>query len=151
MARARTGGGGTQGRTGDAANERHLRRDVRGVPRQHAYTLSRARKEALLGAIHVDDICSTIGNVARIAAVVELHEALAACEAAEAGSLELVLLDPHRKPASPRENLQNRKVLEAFVQFRWHIEAIQREFDDCKSPARTYEDPAHDVSPRPEV
>jgi hypothetical protein len=77
---------------------------------------------------HVDEICSTIGNVARIAAVVELREAVAACAAAEHAPLELVLLDPHRKPVSARENLQNRKILEAFVQFRWHLEAIQREF-----------------------
>jgi hypothetical protein len=83
-----------------------------------------------VGGPHVDDVCSTIGNVARIAAVVELQEAVAACEAAEARPLALVLLDPHRKPASARENLQNRKILEAFVQFRWQIEAIQREFED---------------------
>ena len=79
---------------------------------------------------HVDEICSTIGNVARIAAVVELREAVAACAAAEHGPLRLVLLDPRRQPLSARENLQNRKILEAFVQFRWHIEAIQREFAD---------------------
>jgi hypothetical protein len=82
-----------------------------------------------LGGPHVDDICSTIGNVARIAAVVELCEAMAACEAAEKRPLELVLLNPHRKPETARENLQNRKILEAFIQFRWHIEAIQREFE----------------------
>lgn len=78
---------------------------------------------------HVDEICSTIGNVARIAAVVALREAVAACEAAEQRPLEQLLLDPHRRPVSARENLQNRKILEAFVQFRWHIEAIQREYD----------------------
>ena len=82
-----------------------------------------------MGGPHVDDICSTIGNVARIAAVVELSEAVAACEAAEQRPLELVLLNPQRKPESARENLQNRKILEAFIQFRWHIEAIQRECD----------------------
>jgi hypothetical protein len=87
-----------------------------------------------LSGPHVDDICSTIGNVARIAAVVELREAVQACEAAEQRPLELVLLDPHRKPISARENLQNRKILEAFVQFRWHIEAIQREFDEMGVP-----------------
>jgi hypothetical protein len=89
-----------------------------------------------LGGPHVEDICSTIGNVARIAAVVELREALAACEAAEHRPLELLLLDPHRRPASERENLQNRKLLEAFVQFRWHIEAIQREYLDERDPLR---------------
>ena len=51
-----------------------------------------------MGEPHVDEICSTIGNVARIAAVLELHEVLAACEAAAAQPLELVLLDPHRSP-----------------------------------------------------
>jgi hypothetical protein len=80
-----------------------------------------------LGGPHVDDICSTIGNVARIATVVELQEAVAACEAAEQHPLGLVLLDPHRKPVSHHEHLQNRKILEAFVQFRWHLEAIRRE------------------------
>ena len=64
----------------------------------------------------------------------ELREAVEACEAAEQRPLELVLLDPHRKPISARENLQNRKILEAFVQFRWHIEAIQREFDEMGVP-----------------
>ena len=83
-----------------------------------------------MGGPHVDDICSTIGNVARIATVVELREAVAACEAAEHRPLDLVLLDPHRKPISPHEHLQNRKILEAFVQFRWHLEAIRREFLD---------------------
>jgi len=87
-----------------------------------------------LGEPHVDEICSTIGNVARIAAVVELREALAACEEAEHRPLEVVLLDPHRKPETARENLQNRKVLEAFIQFRWHIEAIQREFEEPSRP-----------------
>jgi hypothetical protein len=87
-----------------------------------------------LGEPHVDEICSTIGNVARIAAVVELREALAACEEAENRPLEVVLLDPHRKPETARENLQNRKVLEAFIQFRWHIEAIQREFEELSQP-----------------
>ena len=80
-----------------------------------------------MGGPHVDDICSTIGNVARIATVVELREAVAACEAAEHRPLDLVLLDPHRKPISRHEHLQNRKILEAFVQFRWHLEAIRRE------------------------
>ena len=88
-----------------------------------------------MGGPHVDDICSTIGNVARIATVVELREAVAACEAAEQRPLDLVLLDPHRKPVSRHEHLQNRKILEAFVQFRWHLEAIQREFfDDSDAP-----------------
>ena len=86
---------------------------------------------------HVEDICSTIGNVARIAAVVELREAVEACEAAEQRPLELVLLDPRRKPISARENLQNRKILEAFVQFRWHIEAIRRELDEMGVPDPT--------------
>jgi hypothetical protein len=87
-----------------------------------------------LGGPHVDDICSTIGNVARIATVVELQEAVAACEAAEQHPLDLVLLDPHRKPVSRHEHLQNRKILEAFVQFRWHLEVIQREFFDDLDP-----------------
>ncbi len=88
-----------------------------------------------MGGPHVDDICSTIGNVARIATVVELREAVAACEAAEQRPLELVLLDPHRKPNSAHEHLQNRKILEAFVQFRWHLEAIRREFlEDADVP-----------------
>ena len=108
----------------NATKDSHLRRDVRsGVPR-NAYT----RKEALLGGPHVDDICSTIGNVARIATVVELQEAVAACEAAEHHALQLLLLDPHRKPISPHEHLQNRQILEAFVQFRWHLETIRRAF-----------------------
>ena len=94
-----------------------------------------------MGAIHVDDICSTIGNVARIAAVVELREAVAACEAAERRPLGLVLLDPHRTPVTPREHLQNRKVLEAFVQFRWHIEAIRREYEEAGAADR-FPDPA---------
>jgi len=85
--------------------------------------------EVQLGGPHVGEICSTIGNVARIATVVELREAVAACEQAEHQPLELVLLDPHRKPLSERENLQNRKILEAFVQFRWHLELIRREGD----------------------
>jgi len=109
---------------------------------------AKTRKEALLAGPHVEEICSTIGNVARIAAVVELREALAACEAAETRPLELVLLNPQRKPLSARENLQNRKILEAFVQFRWHIEAIQREFD-AESNERSSEGDASELNRRP--
>jgi hypothetical protein len=104
------------------------------------------RKEALLAEPHVDEICSTIGNVARIAAVVELREAVAACAAAEHGPLELVLLDPHRKPVSARENLQNRRILEAFVQFRWHIDAIQRELAGGESNSASRREDVQELS-----
>ena len=86
-----------------------------------------ARKEAHLPEPHINEICSTIGNVVRVAAVVDLREAVAAREAAELHPLAVVLLDPHRKPLSARENHQNRQIIEAFIQFRWQIEAIQCE------------------------
>jgi hypothetical protein len=74
----------------------------------------------------LEDVCSTVGNLIRIAAVVELEEVAAACEAAEHEPLHISLLDPRKMPASSSEDLRNRRLLEAFAQFRWHIEMIRK-------------------------
>jgi hypothetical protein len=74
----------------------------------------------------LDDVCSTVGNLIRIAAVVELEEVAAACEAAEHEPLQVSLLDPRKIPSSSIEDLRNRQLLEAFAQFRWHIEMIRK-------------------------
>ena len=89
-------------------------------------SLSGPRKEAELKDQHMTDVCSTVGNLIRIAAVVELNEVAEACESAEAKPLEIQLLDPREAPASPVDHLRNRQLLEAFAQFRWHIEMIRR-------------------------
>ena len=74
----------------------------------------------------LDDVCSTVGNLIRIAAVVELEEVAAACEAAEHEPLQVSLLDPRKMPRSSADDLKNRELLEAFAQFRWHIEMISK-------------------------
>ena len=74
----------------------------------------------------VAEVCSTVGNLIRIASVVELNEVAAACETAEARPLAIQLLDPRKSPSSPTDHLRNRQLLEAFAQFRWHIEMIRR-------------------------
>jgi len=73
----------------------------------------------------LEDVCSTVGNLIRIAAVVELEEVAAVCEAAES-ELRISLLDPRKIPATPSDELRNRLLLEAFAQFRWHIEMIRK-------------------------
>jgi len=75
---------------------------------------------------HLEDVCSTVGNLIRIAAVVELEEVAAACEAAEHEPLQISLLDPRKIPCSKTEDRRNRQLLDAFAQFRWHIEIIRR-------------------------
>ena len=73
----------------------------------------------------LDDGCSTVGNLIRIAAVVELDEVAAACGAAENVPLQVSLLDPRKIPSSSTECRRNRQLLEAFAQFRWQIELIR--------------------------
>lgn len=74
----------------------------------------------------LEDVCSTVGNLIRIAAVVELEEVAAACEAAEHEPLQTSLLDPRKAVSSSQDDLRNRQLLEAFAQFRWHIEMIRK-------------------------
>ena len=74
----------------------------------------------------LDDVCSTVGNLIRIAAVVDLEEVAAACELAEHETLQISLLDPRKMPSSADDDLRNRRLLEAFAQFRWHIELIRK-------------------------
>ena len=75
----------------------------------------------------LEDVCSTVGNLIRIAAVVELEQVAAACEAAEQEPLQVSLLDPRKTPSTSTEDLRNRRLLEAFAQFRWHIEIIRKD------------------------
>ncbi|HYO10205.1 MAG TPA: hypothetical protein VER17_14645 [Tepidisphaeraceae bacterium] len=70
-------------------------------------------------------MCSTVGNLIRIAAVVELKEVAAACELAQHEPLQVSLLDPGKRPLSADDDLRNRRLLEAFEKFRWHIEMIR--------------------------
>jgi hypothetical protein len=57
---------------------------------------------------------------------VELEEVAAACEAAEHEPLQISLLDPRKCPSSALDDHRNRQLLEAFAQFRWHIEMIRK-------------------------
>jgi hypothetical protein len=84
------------------------------------------RKEVALASEQVAEVCSTVGNLIRIASVVQLNEVAAVCERAEVTPLQIQLLDPRKIPASPSDHLRNRQLLEAFAQFRWHIEMIRR-------------------------
>jgi hypothetical protein len=79
-----------------------------------------------LNSDHVEDVCSTVGNLVRIAAVVELDEIAAVCERARLAPLQICLLDPRQLPSSPQDHVQNRQLLEAFAEFRLHIELIRR-------------------------
>ena len=73
----------------------------------------------------LEDVCSTVGNLIRIATVVELAEVAAACEAARHEPLQVSLLDPSKAPVCRADDLRNRQLLEAFSQFRRHIEVIR--------------------------
>jgi hypothetical protein len=70
-------------------------------------------------------VCSTVGNLIRIAAVVELEEVAAVCEAARHEPLQVSLLDPRKIPVRGEDDLRNRQLLEAFTQFRRNIETIR--------------------------
>jgi hypothetical protein len=70
----------------------------------------------------VADVCSTIGNLVRIALVVRPSEARAALDAARRGPLETLLLDPRKTPVSEADHQLNRQLLEAFDLFRSRLE-----------------------------
>jgi hypothetical protein len=70
-------------------------------------------------------VCSTVGNLIRIAAVVELEEVAAVCEAARHEPLQVSLLDPRKASVCGDDDLRNRQLLEAFTQFRRNIETIR--------------------------
>ena len=73
----------------------------------------------------VTDVSSTIGNLIRISMAVTVEEAELACDAATMEALHILLLDPRAAPQSPDDDLLNRRLLEAFVRFRWQLEMLQ--------------------------
>jgi hypothetical protein len=81
--------------------------------------------EAELKTEQLEDVCSTVGNLIRIATVIELAEVAAACEAAEQEPLHVSLLDPRKMPVCADDDRRNRQLLEAFSEFRWNIEMIR--------------------------
>lgn len=102
------------------------------------WVIATVRKEAGLDTDHLDDVYSIVGNLVRIAAVVELGEIAAACEESKAAPLKVMLLDPRRLPCSAEDHMRNRQLLEAFAQFRWDIEVIRRGI--CASDASARKD-----------
>ena len=81
--------------------------------------------EAELKNDQLEFVCATVGNLIRIAAVVELEEVAAVCEAARHEPLQVSLLDPRKAPVCGDDDLRNRQLLEAFSQFRRNIEMIR--------------------------
>mgnify|MGYP001544973486 CR=1 FL=1 len=83
---------------------------------------------------HVYDVCSTIGNVVRIAMAIELDEVQAACECAAKDGLQSMILDPHLDPLTVFHDRQNQHVLEAFMQFRIQLQIARAgfQFDEAK-------------------
>jgi hypothetical protein len=85
-------------------------------------------KERGVTSEHVADVCSTVGNLIRIALAVELDEAQAACAAAAQGRLESLILDPRQDPQTNADDLQNQRVLQAFLEFRMQLQIARAGF-----------------------
>ena len=85
----------------------------------------------------VSEVCSTIGNLIRIALAIDLEEVRTACAAAAVASLDTLLIDPRQEPQSPGEDAQNRRLLEVFMQFRVQLQIAQAgfRFDDDIIPS----------------
>ena len=75
------------------------------------------------------DVWSAVGNLIRIASVLEPREVKAACTAADLAPLHIMLLDPRHTPRTPRQHLLNRQLLAAFAEFRDQIEVIRRRLE----------------------
>jgi hypothetical protein len=84
----------------------------------------------------VAEVCSTIGNLLRIALAVQPEEARAACEAAAKGSVEALVLDPHRSARTPADIRQNQRLFESFLEFRLRLQMARAgvHFDDPSRP-----------------
>src|SRR5207302_5083862 len=97
----------------------------------HQVSLHRHRaKETRVTRDQAADVYSTVGNLIRIALAVELEEAREACKAAKAEPLDALLLDPKISSLTRESTAANRRLLEAFTQFRGELEAIRREWGD---------------------
>ena len=93
-------------------------------------------KERCVTSEQVAEVCSTIGNLVRIALAVELDEAQAACNAAREGAMETRLLDPRQAVQTPMEQRQNQRLLEAFLQVRLQLQIAEVGYQfDAVSPS----------------
>jgi hypothetical protein len=90
--------------------------------RAHAFIIPRT-KRAMREPL--DDVSTAVGNLLRIALVIEVDEAAAACELADVAPLDTQLLDPRRDACTPHDHELNRRLLGAFARFRWELEAIR--------------------------
>jgi hypothetical protein len=72
-----------------------------------------------------EELCAYVGNLIRLAAVVQPRDAKTLCRVAEEETLHAVLLNPRHIPATARDNLINYKLLQAFAEFRREIERIR--------------------------
>ena len=92
------------------------------------------RKEKKVTDDEVDEVCCTVGNLIRVAMVVQPEQAQAACEAINRAGLEILLLDPRLPPRSPAQHQLNRRLLNAFVSFRLELELIREGMDSGGGP-----------------
>ena len=76
----------------------------------------------------VGEVCSTIGNLIRIALAVDLEEVRTACATAAVSSLDTLLLDPLQEPQSAADDARNRRLLEIFMQFRVQLQFAGADF-----------------------
>jgi hypothetical protein len=82
----------------------------------------------------VAELCSTVGNLVRIALVIELEEAQAARDIAAIAPLESALIDPWQTPSTRDDHVLNCRLLAAFVRFRSELESIRGE--SIRGPTR---------------
>lgn len=90
------------------------------------------------------ELYAHIGNVIRLAALLDPKEAETACERARQTELPSMLLNPLVAPESPRDTQLNRQLLGAFRRFRLEIAAASsarsaRSADRCEDTRRPAE------------
>ena len=84
----------------------------------------------------IEELWIFIGNVIRLATIVEPGDATMARDAAERAAVHTVLLEPRLTPTTPHDHLINRRLLEAFAAFRSEIEMVRKlPLHDAKSSA----------------
>jgi hypothetical protein len=80
-----------------------------------------------VSADEIAELCSTVGNLVRIAMVIELDEARTARDIASMAPLDSLLIDPRQAPVSRDDHMLNSRLLAAFVRFRSELETLRKE------------------------
>jgi len=83
-------------------------------------------RAAVMTDEQIEELWIFIGNVIRLATIVEPGDATIARDAAERAAVHTVLLEPRLTPTTPQDHLINRRLLEAFAVFRKEIELVRK-------------------------